>query len=115
MPSPRAILLAAVSRDLYVLMLLAAPAGVASADDLVYTYDGDVLPYDESAGWEIWNPCEGSCRESLENGYFVLRWSPYSDVAQYALPFGATLPKSPGPFWAEWRFRSNNPIPTKSI
>jgi hypothetical protein len=31
------------------------------ADDLRCCSEGDVLPYDESAGWVIFNPCDEDC------------------------------------------------------
>jgi len=45
------------------------------ADDTLYRYEGGVLPYDASAGWQIFDACETLCSESLEDGYFVLTWT----------------------------------------
>ena len=33
------------------------------ADETLYRYEGDVVPYDISAGWEIFNPCEDLCSD----------------------------------------------------
>lgn len=54
-------------------MVLYAPL---SADDLIYSYDGTVLPHDPSGGWEIFDPCEGGCSESLGSGHvrYVRTW-----------------------------------------
>jgi len=54
------------------------------ADDTLYRYEGDVLPYDESAGWRVYDPCESPCTELLEDGHFVLFWPEAGDLANYA-------------------------------
>ncbi len=78
------------------------------ADDLLYRYEGDVLPYDESAGWIIANPCESPCSESLESGHFILHWDRPADPVNYHLTIeDSTL--SPI-LWVEWRFSSNRAI-----
>ena len=33
------------------------------ADEVLYRYEGDVLPYDPAAGWIIANPCENQCSD----------------------------------------------------
>ncbi len=87
--------------------LLCAPAG---ADDVLYRYEGDVLPYDESAGWAIYDPCEGFCAESIENAHFVLTWIDGGDPGNYHL-WIAEPPDAPPPtLWVEWRFRSSQPF-----
>jgi len=53
------------------------------ADETLHRYEGDVLPYDESAGWLIFDPCESPCMESLEDGHFVLFWPDAGDIANY--------------------------------
>ncbi|MCH8243381.1 MAG: hypothetical protein IH897_12355, partial [Planctomycetes bacterium] len=82
----------------------------ARADDTIYRYEGNVVPYDESAGW-LDGLCEDPCSESIEDGHFVLRWSIAGDLANYHLwigrPGDPALPPSP---WVEWRFRSNHPL-----
>ena len=57
----------------------------AVADEVLYRYEADVAPYDESAGWLIFNSCEAPCSESLEDGCFVLRWPRADDFANYHL------------------------------
>ncbi len=61
--------------------LIVAPA-LCLGDDVLYRYEGDVLPYDPSAGW-MDGLCENPCSESLENGHFVLRWPYAGDRASY--------------------------------
>ena len=59
-------------------LLWALPTAVA--DETLYRYEGDVLPYDESAGWLIADACEDECTESLEKGHFVLHWTEARDL-----------------------------------
>lgn len=81
-----------------------------SADDLIYSYDGDVLPHEPSAGWEVLDPCEGGCSESLDSGHFVLDWGGAIDLAGY------TFSISPPPtLWVEWRFASDQTFKTQSF
>ncbi len=92
------------------LALLIASANLSSADDVLYRYEGNVVPYDKSAGWEIFNPCEPPCGESVEKGRFVLRWTRPADAVNYQLTI-ATKPEKPPPtLWVEWRFRSNRAL-----
>lgn len=85
---------------------------IARADDLIYRYEGDVVPYDESAGWIIADPCDPPCSESVENGHFVLRWWKHAQLANYQIWIARPEDPPPPPtLWVEWRFRSNNPIP----
>ena len=44
----------------------------ALADGLLHQYEGNVVPYDESGGWLMGDPCEPPCAESVEDGHFVL-------------------------------------------
>ena len=55
----------------------------AMADETLYRYDGDVLPYDASAGWVIADPCEPPCDESLNGGHFVNHWAEVGDLVNY--------------------------------
>jgi hypothetical protein len=80
------------------------------ADDLLYNYECDVVPYHESAGWVIYNPCDPPCEESSEDGHFVLRWPVAGDRHAYALFITMAEKKHPAPFWAEWSFSSNHPF-----
>ena len=43
------------------------------ADELLHRFEGDVVPYDPGVGWELFDPCEGVCQESIEDGAFTLR------------------------------------------
>ena len=86
--------------------------GVCPADDVLYRYEGNVSPCDESAGWICGNPCEDPCSDSVENGHYVLRWTQPADSVGYALIISNDLGEPPLPptLWVEWRFRSNHPI-----
>jgi hypothetical protein len=77
------------------------------ADDLLYSYEGDVVPYDDSAGWEIFDPCEGRCADSVENGFYVLRWPEPADLANYHYWVALSPEEAPPSLWVEWRFRSD--------
>ncbi len=87
--------------------------GAAHADDLLHRYEGDVLPYDPSAGW-LNGFCDLPCREALEQGYFILRWPEPADLAAYTYLIAQPPTPSPTSLWAEWRFRSNHPLPRHS-
>ncbi len=84
------------------------------ADEALYRYEGDVLPYDPQAGWAVYDPCEGPCSESVVDGRFVLHWADASNLVNYNY-WIAQPPQAPPPtLWVEWRFRSNNPYPSFS-
>jgi hypothetical protein len=75
------------------------------ADELVFSYDGDILPHPETGWWD--GNCHQTCVESLDDGHLVLTWTQFR-VVNYGYIFATpdtTPPPSP-PFWAEWRFRS---------
>ncbi len=85
-------------------------AGNARADELLYCYEGDVVPYDESAGWIVADACDDPCSESVEDGHFVLRWPYAGNLANYHLWITQPPQEPPPTLWVEWRFRSNQPI-----
>ena len=96
-------------RVLLGLVVLVVVVPSALADDVLYRYEADVLPYDESTGWVIADPCEPPCSESLEDGHFVLHWSEAYNMENYHFSM-SQLPGHPLPtLWVEWRFRSNHP------
>jgi hypothetical protein len=75
-----------------------------------YSYEGDVVPYDESAGWLIGNACQDPCVEFVEDGVFGLYYPHPGDLVNYHYTI-AWLPDLPPPtLWVEWHFRSNHPI-----
>ena len=81
------------------------------ADDVLYRYEGQVLPYDKSAGWLIFDACEEECSESVENGHLVLEWIGGESVNYtYIISNDAGEPPVPPTLWVEWRFRSNQPF-----
>ena len=79
-------------------------------DDALYfeRYEGDVLPNDDSAGWEIFIPCEARSSESVENGHFVLRWTQPADAVNYVRIIAEPGQPRPSTLWVEWRFRSHH-------
>jgi hypothetical protein len=83
---------------------------VACADEALYRYEGDILPYDVPGTWTVYDPCEEPCSESLGDGDFVLTWPHAGNFANYSYRI-AEPPESPPPsLWVEWRFRSNHPF-----
>jgi len=90
------------------LVMLLVAVGSLSADELLYSYEGIVVPYDTSAGWVIYDPCEPECSESIQDGHFVLTWVGGADIANYDLTIAASGEEPPPTLWVEWRFRSNN-------
>ncbi len=80
------------------------------ADDFIQRYAGDSLPLD-TAGWQVFNPCEDECTEILDNGHFVLQWVGGADQVNYDFLITDLPVIRPDSLWVEWRFRSNNPWP----
>jgi hypothetical protein len=101
-------------RGWLIVFLTSLAVGGALADEVLYQYEGDVLPYDESAGWSNANPCEAPCSEALEGGHFVLQWPEPNDLANYYYLIAEPREEPPTSLWVEWRFRSNHPMPPHS-
>lgn len=94
-----------------ILALIVVSAGHnVRSDELLYRYEGDVLPYDPAAGWLIVDPCDPPCSESLADGSFILSWPVASDVANYLFWITQAPDEPPDRLWVEWRFRSNHPL-----
>jgi hypothetical protein len=91
-------------------MLFAAIAGVASADELLYTYECDLPPPQADPAWIIADPCEGSCIESAQNGYLIFLWPEGADKVTYAYRIAVPGQTAPETLWVEWQFRSNHSI-----
>ena len=80
------------------------------ADEVLYSYDANVLPHDESAGWIIFDPCEDPCNETVIDGKYVLHW-PRPGNKVNLLRWIAHASEDPPPtLWLEWRFHSNHPL-----
>jgi hypothetical protein len=81
------------------------------ADDLLYSYEAEVLPFPEGGWW--WGNCVDNCGESVEDGHLVLRWD-YGTARLvnygYVIATSSTPPPPGPPFWIEWRFRSNHEL-----
>lgn len=93
------------------ILIAVACANSCMADEILYRYEGDVLPSEEGTGWEVFNPCEGPCSEQIVDGKFVLTWDVPNDSVNYS--HRIATPESPPPpetLWVEWQFRSNHPI-----
>lgn len=87
--------------------LLCAPR--LHADELLYGYEGDVMPLD--AGWYVTNACDGNCSEFVnEEGCFVATWPVEGDRYSYARIFAQAPVDPPPTLWIEWHFRSNFPL-----
>ncbi len=71
------------TRNLSIAVLIGLLASRVLSDDVLYRYECDALPYDDSAGWRIADRCEDPCSESLEDGRLVLRWPEPADIANY--------------------------------
>jgi len=71
-------------RNVPIAIVVSCAVYPALADDTLYRYEGNVLPYDASAGWAVYNACEPPCFESLEGGQFVLSWDEPADLANYS-------------------------------
>ncbi len=86
-------------------------AACCAADEILFRYEGDQLPYAKGAGFEIFNACEGPCSEQVEDGVFVLNWSVPNDTVNYGHWIATPdTPPPPNSLWVEWRFRSNHPV-----
>ena len=100
-----------LTRAVLIVSWLGVAEAVCQGDEVLYRYEGDVLPYDPSAGWEIFNPCEDLCSASVEDGHFVLRFTGVREAgANYNLVIAQEPEQPPPTLWIEWRFRSNHPL-----
>lgn len=79
-------------------------------DQLIYQYEGDVLPTDPSAGWTAIPCVPPSCIARLEGGHFVLEFPPVGvDFANHNFQLDAVTGEIPPTLWVEWSYRSNVP------
>jgi IPTL-CTERM motif len=80
-----------------------------AADELLFEYTGDVLPYAGGGGFPDVNFCENPefCSETFVDGHLVVQWfGQHSDFITYV----HRIPDSPESLWVEWRFRSNTVV-----
>ena len=94
----------------FVIATCVTAVGAARADDTIYRYEGNVHPLDPTAGWLQGNTCDLGCKESVENGRFVIRWARGGDTVNYGLRIGTPEAPAPSALWVEWQFRSNHPL-----
>lgn len=81
-----------------------------NADEVLYRYEGDVLPYDQTAGWIVADACDGLCTEKVDCGRFINSWPEPADISNYHLWIARSGEPSPPSLWVEWRYKSNHPI-----
>lgn len=92
---------------------IAAISEISPADELLYRYEGNVAPYDPSAGWLHVDPCESPpCTEVLDGGMFGLQFDhpPPGDIVNYHLWIAQSPNPPPASLWVEWNYRSNHPL-----
>jgi len=91
-------------------------AGRATADELLYRYECDVVPYeyddpeDQYDAWINGTPCESSCVERVESGHYVLEWLQGAEQAGHHLWIAQPPEEPPATLWVEWHFRDNHPL-----
>lgn len=106
----RTLTLPSFSLSLLALIAFLTPFTSSKADELLYTYDADVVPLDPAAGW-FGDSCTAPCQESIEYGHYVTRWPAPGDVFSYGYWISRNgTPPAPPTLWVEWRFRSNHPL-----
>jgi hypothetical protein len=54
--------------------MLLAGTQASLADELLFLYEGDVSPSVPSSGWQVFDPCDGACSESLADGHLLFSW-----------------------------------------
>lgn len=93
------------------LLLLLVPAQLALGNSTIYRFEGDRLPYDPAAGWQVHAACDVDCAEILSDGRFILEWAADGrDTVNFSRLIEDDPKLLPPSLWVEWRFRSNNPI-----
>jgi len=84
----------------------------ASADTVLYSYDGDILPSNPASGLIVGDACDGDCSALIDSGHFVMEWGSQGNDAEFGRIFSDERPPT---LWVEWRFRSNQPKPSFSF
>jgi len=98
-------------RNLFILTVISlqAMSDKTVADELLYNYECDVVPWDPSAGWQIFQACEGFCTPTVDDGHFVMDWVSGSPTNNDLVISNAiNKQEDPTTLWVEWRFRSNH-------
>ncbi len=94
-----------------IFLFLMVVEDVARPDEALYRFEGDMLPYDPTAGWLVFAVCDVDCTELVANGHFILEWAADGrDTVAYAFRIADNPELLPPTLWVEWRFRSNNPM-----
>lgn len=91
-------------------LLCAAPS---RGDELLFAFEGDTLP-GTGSDWIVANACELDCSRRIENGRFLLEWGVMGDLVNYGHRIAEPPVAPPPSLWVEWRFRSNQELPTTS-
>ncbi len=97
--------------SLLVVLLAVSPVSVL-ADDVLYRYEGDVMPTDPAEGWHVAHACESPCTERVEDGHFIYQWSDCGGRARYHRDITEFGEQQPPSLWVEGRFRSNVAVGT---
>ena len=62
---------------------MALSVAAVRADNVLYRYEGDVLPYDESAGWQVFDEYDNACTESIQDGHFLNSRTGFGSLTNY--------------------------------
>lgn len=94
-----------------IILMITFISTVVIADELVYRYEGDVLPDDPAAGWEVFAACDGFCTPSSQDGHLVFTFSGGSSIVNYTFKI-TEHPDEPSldSLWIEWNFRSDQEL-----
>lgn len=95
------------------LLLVTATSPLAHGDDVLHRYEADVPAYDAITGW-IGSPCQHICSDVTKGSHFIITWPEANEPKSYGYIIAPAGMPPPPSLWAEWRFRSNHPIPTFS-
>ena len=88
---------------------LLSAVSAARADELIFGFDGDILPGDPGSDWIIANACAMGCSRRLENGHFLLERGVIGDLVKYSHTIASPGEPPPSTLWVERRFRSDQP------
>jgi hypothetical protein len=94
-------------------LALSLLASIAPADELLFRYEGDVLPDDPMGGFTAFQPCDTlcGCNDFVENGRFVVEWGTCGEDVVFDREISHDPDPAPPTLWVEWRFRSNLAVP----
>ncbi len=93
----------------FLLPVLPVASPAVCGDEALYRFEGNVFPFDESAGWRVGRRCQNACSETIGTGAFKITWPEDAEVMghSYRITTDAGEPFLPSTLWVEWQFRSN--------